>query len=283
MCETCYFVSASGADWVRFVTILKKCKSTKLVLASFSFICIEEVVMKYLDPDWMIKDLNEVEIPRYRFLDYVQSVYADLNQSILFPDWEEIYLRYKNLSQFKSDLLDSAGLVRGDLIGANMQSHQLLRDESGVPGFSGIDVVRERLDFSLPVLKKVCQYSQSVRNEIRDSLNLDVLGLYVPNRNEGLLLLQVSSSPIVWVWQYQCSVQKNPVYPYSAIRTNLLGDYKLSLSCSLDFVKRESLKKVGMAGAVVSTWVVTSEVSLPVFSTLKPLAVQLLATELGMV
>ena len=84
------------------------------------------------------------------------------------------------------------------------------------------------------------------------------------------------------MWQYSCGLQTSADYGYTAIRMKPAGQYNTSISTGLLDIKKQCLEVCGFKNSTVSTWLAESEYTLPVLSTLKPMAMLKLAQELGL-
>lgn len=237
--------------------------------------------MKKLDPDWLTGNLNDHEISVYRFLDYVQSLYTDLQQMQLFPGWEESYAEYQSLKKIRTGIQRISGLLPSEMTGFSTDPPEIFYRYPKQPGQQETESILQRLDFAIPVLRKFCQQAESDRKKLQADIEFGPAGIHVSNRNEGFLFTVNPGESDVWSWYYSCSLQQGRK-AYTAIRTRLAGKFRYSITGGLSEIRDASMEKCGIRSGLVSTWLVRAKWPMPVVATLKPLGVLLLAEELGL-
>lgn len=236
--------------------------------------------MKALPSDWLTRHWGDEELPRYEFLAWLQSLYADMDAGRLFPVWEDGYAEYHVLKETESGLSAAMDMNRGALTGWDLRSMSPVYNREAANGDAELDEMLNRLRFARPLLKKAMQQSLKLRDEWLSAVDFGVWGLHLPNRMEGLLLTVIRPASELWAWQYHTSVQTRPRYPYTAIRTRLLGKYDITLGNGIDRIRRDCLSRCGWEQSVVSTFMAETDHPIPVVYTLKPLAVMRLADEI---
>lgn len=227
----------------------------------------------------MTRHWGDEELPRYEFLAWLQSIYNDMDQARLFPVWEDAYSEYLNLKTTKKGLDAAESLRSGIITGWDSATMKPVYDFSDQTDLPAIEHLAERIEFAAPLLKKALQQSRNLEKQWLKDIQFGVWGLHMPNLREGLLFTVIRPVSELWAWQFQTSVQAKARYPWSAIRTRLIGKYSITLSNGLDNIRRECLSHCGWTGSVVSTFVAETDRPLPVVYTLKPLAVMKLADE----
>lgn len=121
---------------------------------------------------------------------------------------------------------------------------------------------------------------EMLRKQLMREVELSLVGLVLPNRDEGVLLLRKAGSDQVAGWVYRLGIQTHVRYPHSALRLIPCGLYTYSLVHKLDQIREECKRKAGWNGLPMNTWLAEATTPMPVFSTLKPLAVMRLTMEL---
>ncbi|MBL7812762.1 MAG: hypothetical protein JNL57_11110 [Bacteroidetes bacterium] len=229
--------------------------------------------MKVLSSDWLTGHWGDEELPRYEFLSWLQSVYQDLDQALLFPVWEDGYAEYDKLRRTENGLKVAAGLQPREMTGLDAETMTLSYRLLNPAADAEMQTLLDRAAFARPRLKKALQRSKRLKEELMADLQFGAFGLHVLNNREGLLLTVLNPVSELWAWQYQTSVQTKLRYDYSCIRTRLLGKYRISLSNPMESIRKECLEKCGWQKSVVSTYVAESKTLMPVVAALKPLAV----------
>ncbi|MFY7848602.1 MAG: hypothetical protein ACOVSS_06025 [Bacteroidia bacterium] len=156
----------------------------------------------------------------------------------------------------------------------------LYTPDATTPGYHALEQARQRIAFARPLLKRAVQRSEMLRKQLLREVELSMLGLALPNRKEGILLLRKIGSDEVAGWVYSFGIQTHARYLHSAMRLTACGLYTYSLLNTLDRVRDDCKHRVGWAGLPITTWLGEAKTPMPVFSALKPLAVIRLTIEL---
>ncbi len=238
--------------------------------------------MKNLPENWLLQHWDDEEMLQYQLLDYVRSVYDELDNQRLFPAWEAVYDQYLQLKTLSAAIEKHQKLAPRQLDGLETNPMQPVYRYLPHAGAEALETVQNRLQFAAPILKKACQYSENLRESVDEKVEFEPLGLLVPNKNEGFLMIQSYNLNEVWCWNYHCSVQANARAGYSTLRTRFAGKFAVSLSQGLHTVKNICATNAGLKGQLFSTWVLTAKQSWPMLHTLKPMGVLRLANELGL-
>ena len=238
--------------------------------------------MKRLRSDWLTAHWNDEELPRYEFLDYLQGLHKEMDAGRLFPMWEDAYLEYARMKSTAEALERANRLTPGSVQGIDPSTLRLMRiPDQHVAGYAAIEQARSRIGFARPLLKRAMQRSERLRRDWLNEIELSLIGLELPNRREGILLLRAQGSDTISGWVYRCGIQRHPKYPYSALQLTPCGLYEYSISNTLVAIRDNCKKIAGWEGLPVNTWMAEAKTPMPVFSTLKPLAVMRLSDELA--
>ena len=151
--------------------------------------------MKRLRHDWLTAHWNEEEMPRYEFLDYLQGLHREMDAGRLFPLWEDAYADYTSLKHAAAALDQAGEKTPGLLRGLDPNTFRLLyTPDTTTPGYHAIEQARQRIAFARPLLKHAVQRSEMLRKQLIDNVELSTVGLTLPNRKEGVLLLRKTGS-----------------------------------------------------------------------------------------
>jgi hypothetical protein len=235
--------------------------------------------MQDLKFGWLCNDLNDEEGPKYKFLNYINQVYKALDQNKLFPVWEDAYQHYRQLKTLQNRFTTFDNFIPKEVLDIDPIEPKINYKTLPFKGDSDIEIIKSRINFAKPILRKACKYSEKLRTELDARIDFGPLGVYVQNKEEGLLLTKNKDEDTVWSWYYKKSISKNE-YPYSTLNTRLIGKFQYHLAGGFTKIKYESLKACNIQGNVLSTWLLISNEILPSIATLKPLGIFHIAKEL---
>ena len=198
----------------------------------------------------------------------------------LFPLWEDAYADYSGMKQAAEALDMAEHRTPGFFCGIDPTTFRLMyTPDTATPGYQAVEQARKRIAFARPLLKRAVQRSELLRKQAMEAVELSPLGLVLPNRNEGILLLKMAGSDRISGWVYRYGIQTHARFPHSAMRLTPCGLYTYSVACTLDRIREQCKLQAGWQGLPMNTWLAEAQTPMPVFSTLKPLAMMRLSLE----
>lgn len=220
--------------------------------------------------DWLVADLDDEEISRYGLFAYLRQAHSELDRNKLFPVWENAYVQYTELKNIEKGLNEALELSPRELTGFTDLQPQFKYNPSEARNLAL--QIKERLAMARPLLRKICKRSNDQRLELQHALIFEPVGLISSYPEEGMLLLTNRGSHKVWSWHYRFGIQRNR-FSHTAVHTRFVGAVDWSYARNLHQVKSECMEQAGLKNTLVNVWYGESAPSVPVFTTLKQVAV----------
>lgn len=220
--------------------------------------------------DWLIRDIYDDELFRYRLFGYMKGVHQSLDKVNLFPLWEDLGRQYRELNNFEYRLNKLLELSPKEIKG--LDKMQLTWKTLPDQALRVTEIIQSRLELASAHFKNAWERSDSQRLDIQKDMIFEPIGIITSHTGEGLLLLKAPLISRIWSWYYQVGIQKN-AFRHSAVNMKFIGAYEWTLSNGLTEIKKQSLHQSGLKTALVNTWYAESKTPAPVFTALKQIAV----------
>ena len=226
--------------------------------------------MAQLSTNWITEKLIDFEYKKYMLLGYLQKVSEEFTESKLYPSLSELVSHYRNvvaLRDKKKDLFNSfpERLSGTDLKGFNLMYEKLLDDDQVMSEIESI------IDFSIPKFEQYISEGKAIYDFIESRINIFPVGIMPLNADEGYLLLKYSPQGDTLVYEYQITIFENPEERYRGISTNFICAYSKSIQNSFENIKQD-LIRYHQKLPNPATYVIESELQVPLQETLLPLA-----------
>ncbi len=226
--------------------------------------------MTQLSSNWITEKHIDFEYKKYLLLGYLQRVSEEFTESKLYPSLSELVSHYRNvvaLRDKKKDLFNSfpERLTGTDLKGFNLMYEKMLGDDQIMGEIESI------IDFSIPKFEQYIAEGKAIYDLIESKINIYPVGIMPLHADEGYLLLNYSSKGDTLVYEYQITIFENPDERYRGISTNFLCAYSRSIQNSFENIKQD-LIKYHRKLPNPATYVIESELQVPLQETLLPLA-----------
>ncbi len=224
--------------------------------------------------DWILGGTMDFEYKKYRLLAYFQRVEQALMQLRLFPQLPELRLHYSSLRAVRSS---KEGLrkqfprtlegIQRDWLGlkyAPMQQQQ-----------KALDAIDAIIDFSLPRFAHYVTEAEGIFKTVEKGVTVAPIGMVPLYVDEGYLLFHQSTEKRTHVYEYASRIVGS-TEPTKAMRTKFVTAFPSRLGATMGAVKAQLIKTRPKLPNP-ATYVVESELNVPVEQTLLPVATKLLS------
>ncbi len=236
-----------------------------------------------LSANWITEKHIDFEYKKYLLLGYLQRVSERFTESRLYPALSELVSHYRNVVAIrdnKKNLFESfpERLTGTDLSKFNMIYEKLVNDDQLMSEIESI------INFSIPQFEKYISEGKTIYEFIESKLNIFPIGIIPLHADEGYLMIKYAPKGDTLVYEYQITIFENPDERYRGISTQYLCSYSSSVANTFENIKLE-LIRYNRKLPNPATYVVESEIAVPLEETLLPLAkrslVKLVATRSG--
>lgn len=226
--------------------------------------------MNTLSENWITEKLIDFEYKRYLLLGYLQKVSEDFTESRLYPSLSELMNHYQNvltIKEQKRSLFDSfpERMTGTDLSGFRMIYQKILDDDQIMQEIENI------IEFSIPQFQKYISEGKAIYDFIESHLSISPVGIIPLHADEGYLLLKYSPGGDTLVYEYQITIFEKPDEKYRGISTQFLCTYSKSIHNTFENIKQDLIRYHHKLPNP-ATYVVESEIQVPLQETFLPLA-----------
>lgn len=226
--------------------------------------------MSTLSVNWITEKHIDFEYKKYLLLGYLQKVSENFTESKLYPSLAELLNHYRNVIAIrdnKRSLFDSfpERLAGTDLKKFNLMYEKLLADDQIMSEIESI------VEFSIPQFEKYISEGKSIYDFIESRISISPVGIIPLHADEGYLFISYSPSGDTLVYEYHITIFESPEEKYRGISTEYLTTFSRSVGTTFENIKGE-LIRYHRKMPNPATYVVESELQVPLQETLLPLA-----------
>lgn len=223
-----------------------------------------------LSANWITEKHIDFEYKKYLLLGYLQRVSENFTESKLYPSLSELMSHYRNVTAIrenKRSLFDSfpERLSGTDLNKFNMIYEKMVNDDQIMNEIETI------IEFSIPQFEKYISEGKAIYDFIESKLNIAPVGIIPLHADEGYMLLKYSQTGDTLVYEYHITIFENPDERFRGISTQFLCSYTSSINNTFENIKQDLIRYHHKLPNP-ATYVIESELKLPLEETLLPLA-----------
>ena len=232
-----------------------------------------------LSKNWIIENNTDPEYKSYKLLAYLQEVYGSFELRRLYPHLADLVDHYRNLKALQQGTAALESLFPKELAG--LQKHQLNLDyRKTIDREMMLENVLTIVEQSLPLIEKHLTQGKKLYEAIETELNLSLVGVLPLRKDEGYLLINNGNAPVTRVYRYSTTLIEHFKETFRGIRTGLVTTYGRSLSNTLEFIKRDLIRKDPSLPNPVTIAIETDH-TYPLNETLLPIAKRSVIRYLG--
>lgn len=224
--------------------------------------------------NWLTEKHIDFEYKKYILLDYLQKIDKRFREVKLYPYYPQLITQHKNLVTLRNHKKIMAEsfekeLKEMDLKNLKMKYRKLVHDDDLMKEIDSI------IDYSIPKFEFYIEEGKSIHNLIKEKLHICPVGITPIYIDEGYLLLKNTTKKNTNVFQYHITIFNKSEEKHRAIRTRYVTSDDISVTNTLENIKAE-LIRANPELPNPATYVVESELELPVYETLLPIARKML-------
>ena len=230
--------------------------------------------MNTLDKNWFFQDLIDLEYKKYILLAYLKEVHEQFNRNKLYPHLSELVEHYNTMKEFldnKQSLYSNFPERIKDFDSRRMQIlyEKVMEDDKLMQEIGNI------LQYSLPQVKYQLNEGKEIYEFVEEQINISPIGIVPLYKDEGYFLLKGVQEKETRVFEYQCSIFENAVDRYRGIHISYLTTYTQSITNTFESMKKQLMKEFKKLPNP-ATFLVESDIEIPVKETLIPIASRML-------
>lgn len=225
---------------------------------------------KQLNDNWLTEKHIDFEYKKYVLLGYLQHVSERFEETRLYPALSELVRHYRNLVSLRDQKQQLYGSFPGKLSHADLQHFKLVYEK-----LCNDDHLMQELEqiihFSIPRFEYHLAEGKRIYDIIESKLNIQPVGIVPLHTDAGYLFLKNGDHRETTVYEYQITIFDQPDERYRAISLQYVTTYEKSLRHTYENIKHDLLMYQRHLPNP-ATYVIESEMTLPLEDTLLPLA-----------
>jgi len=224
--------------------------------------------------NWLTEKHIDFEYKKYLLLDYLQKIDLRFREVKLYPYYHQLISQHKSLTKLRNIKIQLAEsfnqeLKAIDLDKYKMQYQRLINDDDLMKEIDSI------IDYSIPKFEFYIKEGNSIHDLVKEKLHVCPIGITPIYNSEGYMLLKNATRKNTHVFQYDITFYNKTEEKHRAIRTKYIASHDVSISNTLENIKSE-LIRINPELPIPATYMLESELELPVYETLLPIAKKVL-------
>jgi hypothetical protein len=226
--------------------------------------------MEKLNDNWITENHIDFEYKKYLLLAYLQHVSERFDETRLYPALSELVTHYQNVKALKENkqaMFDSfpEKLTQTDFTNFKLVYEKLAEDDKLMQELESI------IEFSLPQFEKYLKEGKKIYEFIESRMSIFPVGIVPLHVEAGYLLLKNGRLSETLVYEYQVTIFDQPNERYRGIYLQYISSFSKTLINTYENIKGDLLR-FNKNLPNPATYVIETELVLPVDDTLLPLA-----------
>lgn len=226
--------------------------------------------MNQLSANWLTEGLIDFEYKKYILLGYLQKVSQSFDERKLYPFLADLIFHHQNLWVIRKNKQVVSDQFPRKIKKIDVDNFKLIYEKM-MHDHSYIEEVEQILNYAIPKIEQHLRDGKAIYQFVEDKLAVHPVGIVPLQADEGYLLLSNGKTSDTAVYGYHITIFENAVEKYRAIKTSYLESYSRRFSNTFQYIKLDLIKRRKELPNP-ATFVVTSEVTLPIKETLLPIA-----------
>lgn len=233
--------------------------------------------MSSLTNNWFCDGNADFEYKKYLLLAYLQYVNRHFKDTKLYPYLGELVHHYQNLNHFLSSKRRLDDGFPKEIDGLDLRKLKIMYkkvlQENNI-----LDNIEEVVKYAMPKMKAYLDNGKDIYEFIEDNLNLYAVGIVPLRKEEGYMILAGQKNEIL-AYNYCMSIFSTSTDSYRSLQTEYVGAYKRNFVNTFPNIKTDLIKK-NKDLPNPATYVIESEINIPVRETFLPIAKKMLVAHL---
>ena len=235
--------------------------------------------MEKLCATWLTEGLIDFEYKKYILLAYLKRVRENFTRAKLYPMLSDLVFHHRNLMHFVENKEFLKEQFPRHLKGLDQKKVQLIY-ETIVQDDDLMQEINELVEYSIPLIEDAVKEGRELYEIIEDAMEFGAIGVIPLYNKEGYLFLTNDAHKEVSIYKYAVSTLKDVNSKYHSVKTELVDQFKQSISNTLENFKLELTKKFEELPNPAA-YVVNSQIGVPEKETFLPIAKRLLMRQVA--
>lgn len=234
--------------------------------------------MSTLKNNWFCDGVADFEYKKYLLLAYLQYVNRHFKDTRLYPALGELVYHYRSLHHFMDSKRRLDEGFPTQVEGIDIRKLRLIY-KNVLKEDNILETIEHLVKYAMPKIKNYLDNGKEIYDFIEDQLKLESVGVVPLRKEEGYLILAQNRKDYL-VYNYVMSLFSSATDSYRSIQTQFVKSYKKNIMNTLSNIKTDLIRKRKHLPNP-ATYVVASEINIPVKDTFLPIAKKMLVAHLA--
>ena len=226
--------------------------------------------MEKLNENWITENHIDFEYKKYLLIGYLQHVSEKFDETKLYPALSELVQHYRNLlllQEQKNVMFKSfpERISHADFTNFKLVYEKLSEDDKLMKEIESI------IEFSIPQFQRFLSEGKKIYDFLESQINIFPVGIMPIHYDAGYMFLRCGKQSETRIYEYQLTIFESSEEKYRAISLHYLQSYEKSLNNTYENIKCD-LVLYNRNLPNPSTYVVETDIVLPIEETFLPLA-----------
>ncbi len=222
-----------------------------------------------LSKNWLTEKHIDFEYKKYVLLAYLKEVHDKFEANYLYPSLSELIAHYRqilSIKENKQNLKDAfpQRLQKLDMERLILSYEKIMEDDALMAELETI------IDFSIPQFKLQLSEGKKIYDFVEGNLSIYPIGVMPLYPEQGYMFIKNGNADTA-VYEYQITIFEQPDEKYRGIHTTYVRSYGKSFTNTYEFIKIDLIRG-NQKLPNPATFVIESELTLPMEQTLLPIA-----------
>jgi hypothetical protein len=226
--------------------------------------------MAKLSDNWLTEKHIDFEYKRYVLLAFLQDVEREFEVQKLYPSLKELVLHYRQIMSLKGKKEEMVKSFPQKLKELDADNMHIVYEKI----FQDSDLMQELeciINYSIPQFERYLAEGKKIYETIELQLNIFPVGVIPLKAKEGYIFIRDGKNADTQVYEYDITLFEQPEGKYRGIHTQYVKTCETGLSLTYQYIKLELIKEKQELPNP-ATYVIESELTLPLEETLLPIA-----------
>jgi hypothetical protein len=225
-----------------------------------------------LKSNWITETAIDFEYKKYELLAYLQKVDACFSRIKIFPHYPNLLEQQKTLQELKEKQNEFNDLMNKELIGIDWENKQLVYRKNKIDN-SCFNEVNEIIEYALPKINKYADQGEEILLSITEKINISPVGLLPLYNKEGYMFL--AWGKCAELFSYSTTIYEKSDDEHYNVNVKHLDSFNVNVSNTYENIKTQLIRN-NPEMPNPATYLLVSEIKLPVFETFLPVAKKVL-------
>lgn len=197
-----------------------------------------------LNNNWITEQPLDYEYKKYYLSAYLQYVQQNFKVHKLYPVLSDLVQYFEDVSKIHTEKTKLSDIFPKALEGIDTENFKL-NFQQVINDDALMEEIQRIVDFALPAFLHNLEIGKEEYEFVESNIEINHVGLESIEKNYGYLLVSNGNEKQAEAYAYQIGFIESPNTTYRSISTKYLKGYSLSITQTVESVKKSIIKEQG--------------------------------------